>query len=123
MSNSPFILISAGGTGGHMSPASALAGELIQRGVRVELVTDIRGKKYTKMFSDIPVHEVKSGTAHAGLPGKLKGALNLAIGMVQGFFLVRKLKPDAVIGFGGYPSFPAVFAAQILGVPTGLHEQ
>ena len=123
MSNSPFILISAGGTGGHMSPASALAGELIQRGVRVELVTDIRGKKYTKMFSDIPVHEVKSGTAHAGLPGKLKGALNLAIGMVQGFFLVRKLKPDVVIGFGGYPSFPAVFAAQILGVPTGLHEQ
>lgn len=106
-----------------MSPASALASDLIRRGVRVELVTDTRGQKYISMFTDIPVHVVKSGTAHAGIIGKLKGAINLATGMMQGFALVRKLKPDAVIGFGGYPSVPAVYAAQILGVPTGLHEQ
>ncbi len=123
MSKNPFILISAGGTGGHMSPASALASDLIKRGVRVELVTDTRGSKYTSMFPDIPVHIVKSGTAHAGLMGKIKGAIKLAMGMMQGFALVRKLKPDAVIGFGGYPCVPAVYAAQLMGVPTGLHEQ
>ena len=120
---SDFILISAGGTGGHMSPASALASELIKRSVRVELATDTRGVKYKKMFPDIPIHVVKSGTAHAGILGKIKGAINLAIGILQGFSLVRKLKPDAVIGFGGYPSFPAVWAAQMTGIPTGLHEQ
>ncbi len=123
MSKQPFILLSAGGTGGHISPASALASELIKRGVRVELVTDTRGSKYTNMFTDIPVHVVKSGTAYAGIIGKIKGAVKLAIGMAQSFTLVKKLKPDAVIGFGGYPSVPAVFAAQIKGIPTGLHEQ
>lgn len=120
---SKFVLLSAGGTGGHMSPASAMATALIEKGIRVELVTDDRGQKYTKMFHDIKVHVVKSGTAHAGVLGKIKGAINLARGIRHGFALVKELKPDAVIGFGGYPSVPAVLAAQILGVPTGLHEQ
>lgn len=121
--DSPFMLISAGGTGGHMSPASALASEFIKKGVNVELVTDIRGAKYIGMFPDIPVHIIKSGTSHAGLLGKLKGVINLAAGIIQGLSLVKKRKPDAVIGFGGYPSVPAVLAAQIKGIPTGLHEQ
>lgn len=120
---SKFVLISAGGTGGHMSPASAMATALIEKGVRVELVTDNRGQKYTKMFPEVKVHVVKSGTAHAGILGKVKGALNLARGIMQGFSLVKNLKPDVVIGFGGYPSVPAVLAAQLLGIPTGLHEQ
>ncbi|MFP4386433.1 MAG: UDP-N-acetylglucosamine--N-acetylmuramyl-(pentapeptide) pyrophosphoryl-undecaprenol N-acetylglucosamine transferase [Alphaproteobacteria bacterium] len=123
MSIPPLILVSAGGTGGHMSPASALTTALLEKGARVELVTDIRGTKHVKMFPDIPVHVVKSGTAHSGILGKIKGAVNLSAGMAQGFALVHKLKPDAVIGLGGYPSVPAVFAAQILGIPTGLHEQ
>jgi UDP-N-acetylglucosamine--N-acetylmuramyl-(pentapeptide) pyrophosphoryl-undecaprenol N-acetylglucosamine transferase len=123
MSKTPFILISAGGTGGHMSPASALASDLTKRGVRVEIVTDTRGSRYTSMFMGIPVHIVKSGTAHAGIIGKIKGSINLIWGIMQGFVLVRKLAPDAVIGFGGYPSVPAVYAAQMLGIPTGLHEQ
>ena len=123
MSKPPFILISAGGTGGHMSPASALATELINRGVRVELVTDVRGAKFIRMFREIPVHILKSGTAHAGILGKIKGAINLASGIMHGLSIVKKRKPDAVIGFGGYPSVPAVLAAQMKGVPTGLHEQ
>ncbi len=123
MSTPPLILISAGGTGGHMSPASALVSELINKGARVELVTDMRGVKYIGMFPEIPVHIVKSGTAHAGIIGKIKGALNLARGIMHGLAIVKKLKPDAVIGFGGYPSVPAVLAAQIKGIPTGLHEQ
>lgn len=117
------ILISAGGTGGHMSPAAALAKELIIRGHRVELATDDRGQKYTKMFPDIPVHVIKSGTAFAGIMGKIKGGLNLTLGIMKGFGVVRRIKPDIVVGFGGYPCVPAVFAAQLKGVPTGLHEQ
>lgn len=119
---SKFILISAGGTGGHMSPAAALSHELINRGFRVELATDPRGKKFQNMFDDIKTHTIKSGTAHAGLIGKIKGALNLGIGMVQGFMIINRLKPDLVIGFGGYPSVPSVYAAQKSGIPTVLHE-
>ncbi len=123
-----FILISAGGTGGHMSPAAALAHDLLSRGYRVELATDVRGAKYASMFNipefdDINLHIIKSGTSFAGIIGKLKGALNLGLGILHAFRLVKSLKPDLVIGFGGYPSVPAVFAAQRLKIPTILHEQ
>ncbi len=118
-----FIIISAGGTGGHISPAAALADDLIKRGCRVELVTDIRGQKYASMFDGIKLHIIKSGTSFAGLMGKIKGAINLALGVLHAFKLVKSLKPDLVVGFGGYPSVPAVFAAQKLNIPTILHEQ
>ncbi len=118
-----FILISAGGTGGHMSPAAALADDLLSRGYRVELVTDNRGKKFASMFKDIPIHIVKSGTARAGIMGKVKGAFSLSFGILHALKLVRSLKPDLVIGFGGYPCVPAVFAAQKFDIPTILHEQ
>ncbi|MGH1403668.1 MAG: undecaprenyldiphospho-muramoylpentapeptide beta-N-acetylglucosaminyltransferase [Alphaproteobacteria bacterium] len=120
---SPFIMISSGGTGGHMSPASALATELRQRGVRVELMTDSRGLRYSKMFDGLAIHEVRSGTAGAGLLGKVKGALNLGRGILSAFKILKTLKPDIVVGFGGYPSVPGVFAAQRLKIPTVLHEQ
>jgi UDP-N-acetylglucosamine--N-acetylmuramyl-(pentapeptide) pyrophosphoryl-undecaprenol N-acetylglucosamine transferase len=119
----PFILISSGGTGGHMSPASALAQDLATRGFHVELATDDRGLKFTGMFKNIPVHLIPSGTAGAGLKGKIKGGLNLLRGMKVAFALVRKLRPEVVIGFGGYPSVPAVLVAQLLGIPTIIHEQ
>ncbi len=118
-----FVIISAGGTGGHMSPASALASDLILRGYRVELITDPRGAKYDKMFEGIPTHIVKSGTAGAGIKGKIKGAANLAIGFVQAHALIGKKRPDMVVGFGGYPSVPGVWAAQRKDIPTILHEQ
>lgn len=118
-----FVMISAGGTGGHVSPAAALAKDLTARGHRVELITDPRGMRYIKMFDGIPVHEVKSGTSGAGITGKVKGAINLASGIISALSLVKKKKPDAVVGFGGYPSVPGVLAAQMKGIPTILHEQ
>lgn len=118
-----FVLISAGGTGGHMSPASALAVNLKERGFHVELITDHRGIRFEKMFPDVPSHIIRSGTAGAGLMGKLKGALNLVHGMIQARAKLKILKPDLVIGFGGYPSFPAVYMAQKLEIPTIIHEQ
>ncbi len=117
-----FILVSAGGTGGHMSPAAALANDLKRRNYRVELATDPRGMKFVNMFDDIKVHKIKSGTAHAGLLGKVKGAVNLGFGILQGITLIKTTHPDLVIGFGGYPSVPAVYAAQKQDIPTVLHE-
>lgn len=118
-----FILISAGGTGGHMSPASALATNLKSRGFRVELITDERGKKFENMFKGLTIHVIKSGTAGPGIMGKVKGAINLAHGIIQARARIKILKPDLVIGFGGYPSFPAVYMAQKLDIPTIIHEQ
>ena len=120
---SPTILISAGGTGGHMTPAQALSVDLVARGYPVHLVTDTRGAGYSKMFGDIPIHTIRAGTLGAGLGGKVKGVLNLGLGIAQAVSLVLKLKPALVIGFGGYPSFPAVYAAQTLRIKTILHEQ
>jgi len=119
----PSILISTGGTGGHMTPAQALSSDLVARGYKVHLVTDPRGARYSKMFDDIPIHTIRAGTLGAGVMGKVKGVANLGLGIAQAMSLVMKLKPALVIGFGGYPSYPAVFAAQKLGIRTILHEQ
>ena len=89
-----------------MSPASALASDLLDRGYRVELVTDNRGEKFSSMFENMKIHVVKSGTATAGIIGKVKGAINLGFGFVHALGLVKSLKPDIVVGFGGYPSVP-----------------
>lgn len=117
------IVLSAGGTGGHMTPARALGQDLLSRGYRVALVTDERGRKYDAMFEGIDIYQVKSGTLGKGILGKLKGAANLALGLAKSISLIRSLKPKLVVGFGGYPSVPAVYAAQKLGIKTILHEQ
>jgi UDP-N-acetylglucosamine--N-acetylmuramyl-(pentapeptide) pyrophosphoryl-undecaprenol N-acetylglucosamine transferase len=117
------ILISAGGTGGHMFPAEALARDLIGRGYRVALATDVRGKKYEPFADGVPTYVLKSGTIKSGVLSKMKTVLALAVGYFQARRLIDKLKPAVVIGFGGYPSFPAVYAAQKKNVPTVIHEQ
>ena len=117
------ILISAGGTGGHMFPAEALARDLIGRGYRVALATDARGKKYQPFADGIPVYVLKSGTIKSGIFSKINTLLSLGIGCFQARSLIDRLKPAVVIGFGGYPSFPAVYAAQKKSVPTIIHEQ
>lgn len=106
-----------------MTPAQALADDLKSRGYRVELVSDKRGLKYKDMFKDTPVHVLPSGTLGAGFKGKVKGGLTLGLGVFKAFGLIKKLKPDIVVGFGGYPSFPAMYAAQKLGLKTIIHEQ
>lgn len=117
------VILSAGGTGGHMFPAFALARELQGRGIRVEIITDARGAKYRDQYPDIPFHVVRAETIRAGIVAKLRLFLDLAMGTGQALRLLRRVKPRAVVGFGGYPSFPAVIAAQVLRVPTLLHEQ
>lgn len=123
LSNKTTIVLSAGGTGGHMTPALALGQDLLSRGFEVVLLTDARGAKYQNLFGDIDHHILKAGTLGAGLMGKIKGALNLGLGIIQAVNLLRKLKPAVVIGFGGYPSVPGVYAAQKLGIKTIIHEQ
>lgn len=120
---SKLVVLSAGGTGGHMFPAAALGRDLISRGYRVELVTDTRGQKFADIFGDIPVHVIQSGTLGAGIVGKLKGMSRLGLGIIRAGRLLGQLKPAAVVGFGGYPSVPAVYAAQRRGIPTVIHEQ
>jgi len=111
----PLVTLSAGGTGGHVIPAQALAHELLQRGFAVEIITDARGMKYTNGFGGIPIHEVSAGTFGKGLP-------KLIIGIFQSLILMIKNRPACVVGFGGYPSFPGTLAAQLLGISNVLHE-
>lgn len=118
------VLISAGGTGGHMSPAASLAANLRARGLSIILVTDPRGQKYISMFpSETPVYVIQAGTLGSGIMGKIKGLINLTIGLFKARNLVSKLKPSLIVGFGGYPSVPAVWAGQAKKIPTIIHEQ
>lgn len=117
-------VLTAGGTGGHVFPAQALAEELINRGAKVCFVTDGRGDAFSKRFPDVDCHRVSAG-AYAGLGkiGKLRGALKTGFGLLKALWLLKKIKPAAVVGFGGYASVPAVYAAEMLGIPVLLHEQ
>lgn len=121
--NAALIMLSAGGTGGHMFPAAALAQDLVSRGFRVALVTDARGKAYADKSGGISVHVISAGTLGAGLWGKVRGLSALGVGLVQARALVKKMRPAVVVGFGGYPSVPAVYAAQMMKIPTVIHEQ
>ncbi|EWY37526.1 UDP-diphospho-muramoylpentapeptide beta-N- acetylglucosaminyltransferase [Skermanella stibiiresistens SB22] len=117
------ICLAAGGTGGHMFPAEALARELLARGHRVVLVTDRRGKAFGEALPEVEVHRIRASSFGSGVIGKLKGAIELGLGALQARRLIAALKPDVVVGFGGYPSVPTVLMAQRAGIPTVLHEQ
>ena len=118
-----FVLI-AGGTGGHLFPAMALAQELIRRGHAVELMTDHRVESYGADFPARRIHIVPAATPSGRNPLKLVGAgMTIVRGIGTAWNVLRKLRPDAVIGFGGYPTFPPFVAANLLGIPGVLHEQ
>lgn len=121
----PLIILSAGGTGGHVFPARALAHDLLSRQYRVALMTDDRGMRFADEFTahDIPVYTIPSGTLGKGIWGKISGLVRLGFGIAKAWRLMRQLKPAVVIGFGGYPSVPAVYAAQKRGISTIIHEQ
>jgi UDP-N-acetylglucosamine--N-acetylmuramyl-(pentapeptide) pyrophosphoryl-undecaprenol N-acetylglucosamine transferase len=124
MPREPLVLLAAGGTGGHLFPAEALATELNRRGVPVELVTDPRALEYAGSFPARRVHSVASATFGSRAPlAMLASASKLALGFAQGLNLMRSLKPSVIVGFGGYPSLPPLVAAQVMGVPTVVHEQ
>ena len=123
MDHAPLILLAAGGTGGHLFPAEALAGELIRRGLRVRLATDARALRYGGLFSRDNIDVVPSETVRGRTPWSLgRTAIMLGYGTAVAFNLVRRLKPSAVVGFGGYPTLPPLMAARLLGVPGIIHD-
>jgi UDP-N-acetylglucosamine--N-acetylmuramyl-(pentapeptide) pyrophosphoryl-undecaprenol N-acetylglucosamine transferase len=123
MSTAPLILLAAGGTGGHLFPAEALGVELIKRGFRVRLVTDARALRYSGLFSEDMTDVVPSETVRGRSPVALaRTALMLGTGSLVAFNLMRRLKPAAVVGFGGYPTVPPLLAARLAGVPGIIHD-
>ncbi|MCW2237743.1 undecaprenyldiphospho-muramoylpentapeptide beta-N-acetylglucosaminyltransferase [Azospirillum canadense] len=117
------ILLAAGGTGGHFFPAEALARELLARGRKVELVTDKRGQAFGDSLPEVPVHRIRAAAPGGSVVGKLKAAWQMGLGLLSANALMRHLEPAAVVGFGGYPSVPTVYAAAQARVPVLLHEQ
>lgn len=118
------IVLAAGGTGGHVFPAEALAAELRARGRRLVLVTDRRAEQYEARFPGTEIHVVPSaGVAGRGVAGKVKSLIQIGRGALVARPLLRRLDAACVVGFGGYPSLPAMLAGQWLGLPTVLHEQ
>lgn len=117
------FVLAAGGTGGHMIPAHALASELRSRGHGVLLITDDRGARFPGLFDGVPVHILPAGRLGGGPIGWLRAAGSVVKGRAQAKRLYRDHRPDAVVGFGGYPAFPALLAASAIGIPTVLHEQ
>ncbi|MEE2693068.1 MAG: UDP-N-acetylglucosamine--N-acetylmuramyl-(pentapeptide) pyrophosphoryl-undecaprenol N-acetylglucosamine transferase [Pseudomonadota bacterium] len=124
MSGAPLIALAAGGTGGHMFPAEALAQELKRRGARVLLVTDARGARYAQNFPADERFEISAANPNAPGPvAKALAALVMAKGLMTALSEFKKRGVAAAVGFGGYPSLPSMKAAELLRIPYGLHEQ
>jgi UDP-N-acetylglucosamine--N-acetylmuramyl-(pentapeptide) pyrophosphoryl-undecaprenol N-acetylglucosamine transferase len=118
------ILLAAGGTGGHLFPAEALGHELKARGFSVHLVTDSRAERFAGKFPADEIHVVPSATFASKNPvTMLKTGWKLWTGMRAARRLISRLKPLAVVGFGGYPTVPPLMAATGMGVPSIIHEQ
>lgn len=118
------IILAAGGTGGHIFPAEALAEVLLRKNERVVLVTDHRFAHYQSgALAEIETRTIHAGTVGGSWHKKVLGAAGILLGIAQARGVLRQLKPKAVVGFGGYPSFPTVFAAAGMGIPTVIHEQ
>lgn len=120
--NAPLVILAAGGTGGHVFPAEALAGALDRRGYRLAFVTDDRGTQYGGRLGTLETHRLPLRKMTGGVVQKLRGFASLVPGYFAARRVIKKLAPQAVVGFGGYPSLPTV-AAAIGRVPTALHEQ
>lgn len=124
MAGAQSIMLAAGGTGGHLFPAFALAEELKRRGIVVDLMTDMRGDRYGGGFPARNIYQVPSATLASRSPSDIgKTTLALARGTKAAYSILGRVKPAAVIGFGGYPTYPPLVAARLRGIPTAVHEQ
>ncbi len=123
MSNLRHFVLAAGGTGGHMVPAAALAAELIRRGHSVALISDQRGVRFPGLFEGIETHVLPAGRLSGGPIGWARAAASMIAGRRSAIRLFKQQRPAAVIGFGGYPALPALLAAFSQHVPTAVHEQ
>lgn len=124
MADKGIIVLAAGGTGGHLFPAQALAEELIRRGYAIHLMTDERVRDYGKSFPAAEVHVVPSATLAFGKPWLVPSrVLRLYRGYRRARAILKRIRPLAVVGFGGYPSFPPILAAARLGIPSCVHDQ
>ena len=117
------FVLAAGGTGGHMVPAHALASELISRGHGVLVITDARGAKIPGLFEKIPVHVLPARQLGRNPIAWMRASLAVLKGRAEAKRIYRDHPPDAVVGFGGYPAFPSLLAASARRIPTVLHEQ
>lgn len=116
-------VLAAGGTGGHMMPAHALAVELMERGNEVALITDDRGARFPGLFDGVDVHIMPAGRAGGGPLGWVRAARAIYAGRSMALGMYKDVRPTAVVGFGGYPALPALLAAFKAGIPTAIHEQ
>ncbi|MGH6661037.1 MAG: undecaprenyldiphospho-muramoylpentapeptide beta-N-acetylglucosaminyltransferase [Rhodospirillales bacterium] len=118
------VVLAAGGTAGHVFPAEALATELMQRGHRLVAITDRRGGTWKGALANIETHRILAGgIAGKSFAARLKSGPELAIGTWQARGLLKRLRPKAVVGFGGYASVPTMLAACFGGCNTAIHEQ
>jgi len=119
----PLVLLAAGGTGGHLFPAEALAEALKRRGIDVDLATDERATRYGRGFPARETHVIPSATLRGRDPISLaRTAGMLAFGTTKALMLLRRIRPAAVVGFGGYPTLPPVAAATLWRIPTIIHD-
>jgi UDP-N-acetylglucosamine--N-acetylmuramyl-(pentapeptide) pyrophosphoryl-undecaprenol N-acetylglucosamine transferase len=125
MTDAPLLVMAAGGTGGHMFPAQSLAETMLARGWRVKLSTDERGARYTSAFpSAVEIEVVPSATfARGGVLAKLSVPFRILAGVISARMKMKENRPEIVVGFGGYPSIPALSAAVLMGIPRIIHEQ
>src|SRR5215469_13621375 len=119
----PLVVLAAGGTGGHMFPAEALARALSAHGIRVALLTDARGQAFGDTLPGLEVHRIRSSRLPRYALDRIRAVFEVGLGVLEARRLLKTLSPAAVVGFGGYPSIPTVFAASLAKIPIVLHEQ
>ena len=124
-SDAPLLMITAGGTGGHIYPAQALIEELLNRNWRVRVLTDVRGVEYFRQLEgQVELSIISSASLNSSnIIKKITALLKLLIGTCASVFFMLKERPKMIVGFSGYPAFPGMLAATLLKIPILIHEQ